>query len=205
MKKIFDLIISYKLVLIKILYFEIFHILLGYKGNNFNIRNETKTTDTIPCPYYFLTLIYRVIDKENIRSFVDLGCGNGRVLFFFNKKKPKISYVGVELFKNSFDTCVKILKNYKNIQIFNKNFFDLDFHKKSYDCYFLNDPLKTLEDHNKMINKIIISHHALKRDALFVLVNLTQGKYAVFKNQKLIFNYNLNSRNIRIYKYKFYQ
>ena len=49
------------------------------------------------------------IKDRNIRSFIDLGCGNGRVLYFFNKKL-KINYVGVELFRNSYDNCLKIFK-----------------------------------------------------------------------------------------------
>ena len=126
MYKVFDLIISYKKTLIIILFYEIFYILIGYKGNNFSIRNSNKSTDTIPCPYYFLSMIYRKIKNEKISSFIDLGCGNGRVLYFFNKKL-NIKLFGVELFKNSYNYCSNIFKNCKNITIVNKNFFDLNF------------------------------------------------------------------------------
>ena len=115
MKKIFELINSYKLVLIKILFYEISYILLGYKGNKFIIRNDINSTDTIPCSYFFLSIIYKKIKNENITSLVDLGCGNGRALYYFNKKL-KIDYSGVELFKNSYDNCIKIFQNFSNIK-----------------------------------------------------------------------------------------
>ena len=205
MKKIFDLINSYRFVLIKILFFEIFHILLGYKGNSFFIRNNTKSTDTIPCSYFFLSIIYKMIKNENIRTFIDLGCGNGRVLYYFNKKL-KINYIGVELYKNSYDSCVKIFKRSYNVKILNKNFFDLNFDKNNFDCYFLNDPLKRVEDHNNLINSIVSSHRLAKKNLIFVLANFTKIKYEAFKSLDLKFDYHVSDRNnIRIYKYKFVQ
>ena len=198
MKKIFDLIISYKFVLIKIIYYEILYIFSGYKGNFFSIRNNVDSTDTIPCSYYFLSIIYKKIKDRNIRSFIDLGCGNGRVLYFFNKKL-KINYVGVELFRNSYDNCLKIFKNSSNINIINKNFFDLNFKETNLDCYFLNDPLKRVEDHNKLIRSIISTQAEINKKALFILVNLTDGKYDIFRSCKLLYDYKINSRNIRIY------
>ena len=72
MKKIIDLIISYKLSIFIIIFYEILYIILGYKGNSFNIRKNLQSTDTIPCSYYFLHKIYDIIKKENIKSLIDL-------------------------------------------------------------------------------------------------------------------------------------
>ena len=203
MKKIFDLIISYKFILINIIFYEVFYILSGYKGNNFSIRNDKRSTDTIPCSYYFLSMIYKKIINENIGSFIDLGCGNGRALYFFNKKL-NIQYYGLELFKNSYEYCVKLFKNCNNVKIINKNFFDFNFNTSTFDCYFLNDPLKRVEDHNKLINSILSVHRVNNVKAMFILVNLTSGKYDVFNSLDLIFEYKINSRNIRIYKTNYY-
>ena len=57
MRKLVDLIYSYKYYLLIVLLYEFLYILLGYKGNKINIRNSEKSTDTIPCPYYFLSKI----------------------------------------------------------------------------------------------------------------------------------------------------
>ena len=54
MKKIIDLIISYKFYIFILLFYEFLYVIFGYKGNGVNIRNNDKTTDTIPCPYLFL-------------------------------------------------------------------------------------------------------------------------------------------------------
>ena len=199
MKKLIDLIISYKFSLIYILFFEIIYILLGYKGNSYIIRKNQKSTDTIPCPYFFLHKIYDIIKRENIKSFIDLGCGNGRVLYFFHKKM-KIDFLGVELFSDAYNICLKIFKNKQNVKLINKSFFDLDF-KNTYDCYFLNDPLKEVGDHNLLVKNIISSVRSSQKP-LFVTVNLTEGKDEVFSSMDLLYSLSINSRSIKIYKYK---
>ena len=73
MKKIMDLIVSYKFFIIHILFYELIYVILGYKGNSFITRNNDKSTDTIPCSYYFLTKIYNVIKNEQIKSLIDFG------------------------------------------------------------------------------------------------------------------------------------
>ena len=45
MKKIIDLIVSYKFYIIYILFYELIYVILGYKGNNFITRNNNKSTD----------------------------------------------------------------------------------------------------------------------------------------------------------------
>ncbi len=199
MKKIIDLIVSYKFSIVYILFYELIYVILGYKGNSFITRNNNKSTDTIPCSYYFLIKIYNVIKNEQIKSLIDLGCGNGRVLFYFNKKL-KIDYLGVELFKDAYEYSQKIFKHSPNVRILNENFFDLNFKQLQYDCYFLNDPLKEVEDHNKLI-KSIISTLPPNKKVLFITVNLTEGKDDVFKSMKLIYHLNIYSRSIKIYKY----
>ena len=62
------------------------------------------------------------------------------VIYFFNKRM-KIDYLGVELFEDAYNSCLKIFKNNQNVKLIKKSFFDLNF-KNTYDCYFLNDPLK---------------------------------------------------------------
>ena len=124
MKKIFDLIISFRLSLVKILFYELFYIISGFKGNNFNIRGDRKSSDNIPCSYYFLSKIYKQIKDIDFKSFVDLGCGHGRVLFFFSKKIYS-NYLGVELFENSYQSSLKTLKGIPNVKVINVNFFDI--------------------------------------------------------------------------------
>ena len=201
MKKFIDLIISYKFFLLKVFWYEFIYILLGYKGNSINLRNNEIATDTIPCPYLFLTKINRQLEKENISSFIDLGCGNGRVIYFFNKKM-NIQYTGVELFQDSYASTQRFFINSKNIKIFNQNFFDLDFKSINSDCYFINDPLRVDDDHNKLIKRILTAHRELNSNTIFVLINLSQSKLKVFNNLNLLDSYKLGSRGFHIYKLK---
>jgi len=200
MKKIIDLIKSYQFYIIYIIFYEFLYILSGFKGNNFYLRKSHKSTDTIPCPYYFLEIIYDIIKKEDINSLIDLGCGNGRVLYYFNKKM-KIEYTGVELFKDSYNTCLNTFKSHNNIKLINANFFDLNFKDFKCDCYFLNDPLVEVGDHNKLINLIISSLRHFNRSAIFVTVNLTEGKHIIFNSMEKIFSFKINTRNINIYRF----
>ena len=86
------------------------------------------------------------------------------------------------------------------LRILNENFFDLDFKRLQYDCYFLNDPLKAVEDHNKLIKSIIATLTPSKK-VLFITVNLTEGKDDVFESMELIYCLKIYSRSIKIYKY----
>lgn len=199
MKKFIDLIVSYKLFLFKILWFEFIYILLGYKGNSVNLRENDHATDTIPCPYFFLVKIFHLIKKENINSFVDLGCGNGRVIYFF-KKKLNIQYTGIEVFNNSFIECKKTFKNDNNVSIINQDFLDSNFNFGNYDCYFINDPLKDLKDHNVLINSIKTAHNKSNLPAIVILVNVSKPKLTVFNNFKLLNKFTIGSRGFFIYK-----
>lgn len=201
MKKFIDLIISYKFFLFKIFWYEFIYILLGYKGNSINLRKNEIATDTIPCPYLFLTKICPQLEKENITSFIDLGCGNGRVIYFFNKK-INIQYTGVELFQDSYSFTQKSFKKSNNIKIINQNFFDLDYKSINSDCYFINDPLRFDSDHNKLINLIFTAHRELNTNTIFVLVNLSESKLRVFSNLYLLDNFKIGSRGYHIYKLK---
>ena len=74
---------SYKFYLIQIIFFEIIYTTRGYKGNTFNFSNNNIMADNIPCPYYFLFKIGKIIKQYNFDTFIDLGCGSGRVIDFF--------------------------------------------------------------------------------------------------------------------------
>jgi len=198
MKKFLDLLISYGFFVIPLFIYELLYILLGYKGNSFTVRSNKNLTDTIPCPYFFLSKIYGIIKKKNIKSMLDLGCGNGRVIDFFNKKK-KIKFIGIEFFKDASDICEKRFKNDKNINIINKDFFSYDFHKGGHDCYFINDPLKSTSMHNKLIFKIISAHKKSIRPYYLVFVNVKKTKLKIISDFILLSSFKIGSRGFFIY------
>ena len=69
-----------------------------------NILDNDKHNDNIPCPYFFLHKIKKFFINEKINSLIDLGCGGGRSLYFFNRCK-KINYYGIENNINIYNSC----------------------------------------------------------------------------------------------------
>ena len=80
LKNLFRIISSYKFSLITIVFFELLYLIKGYKGNRFDFMSNN-----IPCPYYFLFRINKTIKELSFLNFIDLGCGSGRIIEFFNK------------------------------------------------------------------------------------------------------------------------
>ena len=75
---------KYKFSILKIVFYEIFFILKGFKGNKVDFVGSNDFSENVPCPYYFLVKIKKFLSNTNIKSFLDLGCGSGRVIYFFN-------------------------------------------------------------------------------------------------------------------------
>ena len=60
----FELLRSYKLLIVKVLFYEVLYMMRGFKGNSFDIINNTKANSNIPCPYYFLNKINNFLKKK---------------------------------------------------------------------------------------------------------------------------------------------
>jgi SAM-dependent methyltransferase len=198
LKNIIQLIKAYKFSLLKVLVYEFLYILKGYKGNSININLNERITNNIPCPYLFLNQICKFIKKKRLSSMVDLGCGTGRSIFFFNKNY-KINYFGIEFFKTTYLKCIKIFENNKNIVISNEDFMNFNFLKIENDCYFINDPLKKLDEFEVLINKILLINNERKKLVFFVLININQEKLKLFKEYELIDSLTLGIRGYYIF------
>ena len=195
---LFKLIKIYRFDFLKIFLYEIFHIFAGFKGNSYKIRNDDRVTDNIPCPYFFLSKIKSFIKEKKIKTFIDLGCGSGRSIYFLNRKY-KINYIGIEYFEENYTKCQKLFEKYENVAIINNDFMKYDFLKLNADCYFINDPLKNFDEFNELISKIINKSHELNKEIFFILVNLNKEKLKLFDKYKLLDSININTRGFYIY------
>ncbi len=76
-------------------------------------------------PSNFALFILKFL-KKNYTKIIDVGCGNGRDIFYF--KKNKIEFFGIELSKSATKIIKKKLnkKEEKN-KIFNENFVNFDY------------------------------------------------------------------------------
>ena len=168
-KNLFRILHDYKFSLVPVMFFEFLYFFRGYKGNKFAFSNNKWMTDNIPCPYYFLFKIKNTLKKENFFNFLDLGCGSGRVINYFNKNFSNKNFIGIEYFTTQYNYCKKIFKNHSNVKIIQEDFTKSDFFIHKADCYFFNDPFTNSTDFIKFVENII--KFSGKKKILFIFVN----------------------------------
>jgi len=190
-KNILRIIKSYKTALIKIIFFEIIYFLMGYKGNKFDFTNNSTMAHNIPCPYYFLTKIKKALKKNNFETFIDLGCGSGRIINFLNKNIPNKKFIGIEYFSNQYEYCTKIFDKNNNIIIKKEDFTKYDFLQHESDCYYFNNPFKKDSDINEIVDKIVKAN-LNKKKILFIFVNFNKKIIEAIKTIKFIEKYYVN-------------
>ena len=198
-RNLFKIVNSYKFSFLTIAFFELVYLIKGYTGNRFNFSNHDEKTDNLPCPYYFLFKIKKTLNGIDFKNFIDLGCGSGRVINFFNKNFSNRNIIGIEYFDKQYNYCKKIFEKEKNIKIIQGDFNELDFFQYNADCYFFNDPFKSHLKSAKFIERII-NHHLNKKKIIFVFINSNEEFIKKLNNIKCIENFYINkTRGYSIY------
>jgi SAM-dependent methyltransferase len=190
-KNILRIVTSYRFYIVKIIFFEIVYLIKGYKGNKFSFTKTNVMSSNIPCPYYFLYKIKKILLARNFNIFLDLGCGSGRVIDFFQKNTLNKNFVGIEYLLNQFSYCKNIFNNNKNINIINTDFLKHDFSKYNADCYFFNHPIGDDLIFIELIRKII--NFKRKKKILFIFVNCTDNIFEPLKNAECISKFYITS------------
>lgn len=173
------------LLIIKSFFYEIYYSIkfkdftfFSYDDNDYHNSGykESKTKDDysapdIPTPFYFLELISDYIKNENLNDFniIDLGCGSGRLVKYFDKKF-NIKFVGI-------DFNEKVIK--KNLIRFNKKnykFFNLDLKKINK----IND--LDIIDENFLSNRknILFISDSIDASSIIKLIPILKIKFKVF-------------------------
>ena len=176
---------NYKFSIFTTMFFELVYLFKGYKGNRFNFSNNDLMADNLPCPYYFLFKIKKALKNQNFYNFLDLGCGSGRVIYFFNKNFPDKNLTGIEYFNNQFEYCKKIFHGKKNIKIIQADFTKSDFFQYNADCYFFNEPFKKDLEFTKCVEKIT-NLSSSKFFFLLIFVNYNKKIIDELKNIRCI-------------------
>jgi len=121
----------------------------------------------------------------------DLGCGDGRVLFYLYRNNPKIKYIGIEnsLFPYilaSFRNWFHKIKNKSDIVILRKDFFNVDLSSATHIFTYLypnimDDMLPKLDKELKQGTSLISMsfHFTSKREVK--VIDLKRGKYQLAK------------------------
>ena len=197
-KILLNMLSSYGYWLPQILFFEIYYLLIGYKRNSVKFLNNDRFTDNIPCPYFFLHKLKKFFLNTDIKSFVDLGCGDGRSIFFFNKQL-KINFYGIEYDPFVYRNCKKLFDKYDNIQINHGDIMSFKFLEYNSDCFFIGDPLKKKYDFDKVIQKILEKNMKNEKKIYFIVVNVDESKCEIFNKYKLIDSFRKNNKGYYIY------
>ena len=197
LKALFKIIISYRLHLFFLIYYEIKYIFfLKYRGNEINIINNSRYTDNIPTPYFFLDKMYNFIKQKKIYKITDIGCGSGRVINFFSNNQPNLYITGYELNKNIFLKTKKYYRNINRIKIINTNI--LKYKKlESSDIFYLADPFKKDSDYNKIIKLISKS----KKKLYVITVNINKNLKELRK-YTIVNQYRCNKLGYKMYTNK---
>ena len=98
------------------------------KKNNRNFWNKFyKKKLAVNKPSNFAIFIHKFLKRKETK-IVDVGCGNGRDLIFFKKKK--FDFIGIDLSKNASLLIKKKLKKIKDKnKIFNDDFVNFNYKK----------------------------------------------------------------------------
>ncbi len=90
-------------------------------------NNFYKNNLAVSRPSDFAIFILKFLKKNNSK-IIDIGCGNGRDIFFF--KKNKIDFIGIDLSKNATQLIKKKLENKQDKnKVFNNDFVRFDYKK----------------------------------------------------------------------------
>ena len=189
-KNLINLLYSYRKLLIKVIFFEIY-----YSFKYLEFSPTTKIDKDNPCSYYFLFKISTFIEARKIKSMFDLGSGYGRILnFIYDRNKIRVG--GIELNKNLFDKSLKLKKS--KIKIYFGNILSFNFIKFDPQCFILNDPLKTKSDIKKLISKIL-RFKKKNKDLYVISINMSDKTFP--KKFRLLEKYKASkTKSLNFYK-----
>ena len=114
-------------------------------------RETMGATGSQSTRYWALDKMFKGEHFDKDDSFIDVGCGKGRVLAYMVSRKYPCSLTGIELNKDVADYAKSWAKKYSGINIINGNAFELDYNE--YTVLFMGRPFET-EMFHKFIDEL---------------------------------------------------
>ena len=121
-------------------------------------------TSNQSCRYVVLKQIFDDLELNNTDSFLEVGCGPGRVIAYLIWKKSPCNITGFEINAKDACFCKEVLSDYKHINICCCDVFDKDL--SSYNVFFLGHPFKPVS-FARFIDKI---ENEVKHSAIVINV-----------------------------------
>lgn len=153
--------------------------------------NITAKVPFISVPNKTLKDIEKALNLNENSIVYDLGCGDGRVLFYLYKNNPKTKYIGIEdsLFPYllaSFRNWFHKRTNKSDITIMKKDFFGVDISDATHVFTYLypnvmDDLITKLDSELKKGTRLVSAsfHFTSKREV--EVIDLKRGKYQFAK------------------------
>lgn len=127
MINLFKILLSYKGFIVKLFYFEIRYLIRTIKYREFSLSFDksslyeeySDSVEYVPTPYYFLKQSLKYLNHSR-GSIIDIGCGSGRVLRYFQKyikNNNTYEFIGIDLntkvldLGRKFDDEIKYINN----------------------------------------------------------------------------------------------
>lgn len=157
-------------------------------SNTYIVNNNIYSIGPSNCGYNFVKLF--LTKKNNIKSFLDIGCGNGMTLDLMNKE---VDYLGVDanvgIYKKKKNIKIKYFKNAHKTELY------LNSHKKKYNCVALMDVLEHTDTFLKLFTI------GLNKSNDYVVVGLPNEDY-IISRLKFLFGGGITSHGLETIHYK---
>ena len=106
--------------------------------------------------YYLLRCILKYIDKNNVKSLLDVGCGQGNKTAYISKLLGFIKAVGLDSSKSGIALAEKLHSNYKNIKFINQDLNDFSSsNEDKYDIVSALEVLEHIQDWQTLLDNMI--------------------------------------------------
>jgi SAM-dependent methyltransferase len=127
----------------------------------------------------FARRAYKLIEAHNLRSVLDLGCGNGRDSVYFFRKGLQVTALDFS------QSGINILKSrFPEIECITADIREMDFQGDSYDVIYAHLSLQYFND--KLTGEIFNSlHNVLKNGGLFFVKCKSTDDYLSGKGEKI--------------------
>lgn len=145
-------------------------------------------------PSSFAKFIVKKLKKN--KTLLDIGCGNGRDTFYFNKKG--LNVVGLEKSKIAVKNNKKLLaeKKIKNIDFFNINISSKKFQNlKKFDYVYLRFVIHAISQ--KIENKLLKNLSKITKKNSIVFFEFRTTKDQLFKKGKILSKYERHTNHYR--------
>jgi len=116
-----------------------------------------------------------LIEDKNIKNIIDLGCGDGILIYAIKKTYPKIKIVGIDISPRRIEN----LKNkFPKSKFYCRDVCQTKLKKESFDFVHSSQTIEHVEDDKKMVEEM---YRLLKKGGFLLVSSVIKKPFAVYK------------------------